>query len=95
MYPHLAKNDGPMDSLDQIDAALAKLQSESSHARAYRDQSIYDLWTLSELMTDPDCCQTLMRKAALPALAKFLALDNSAGVFIDLEYHLLPPRTAE
>ena len=79
LYPHLAQDDRPRDKLMQVTSALAKLESPSMGAKAYRDQRIYELWTLSELMTDPYCCDEFMRQSALPAIVKFLAEDNSSG----------------
>ena len=79
LYPHLAQDEKPQDKIAQLNSALTKLRSSASESRAQRDQKVYDLWTLSELMSDPYCCNDFMSHNALPIIVTFLAEDNSAG----------------
>ncbi len=86
MYPELAKDDRPQDKIAQVLAAIQKLQSGPLDDRVFREQRIYELWTLSELMTDPYCCDEFINHSLLPLVARFLAEDNSAG---QLDFELL------
>ena len=79
MYPHLAKDDRPQDKIEQVVSALQKLQSPSMDAKAYREQRIYELWTLSELMSDPYCCDEFINRNSLFVITRFLTEDNSSG----------------
>ncbi len=81
MYPHLNKEEKPQDKIAQLNSALTKLRASALETRAQRDQRIYDLWTLSELMNDPYCCDDFMSHQALPIVVIFLAEDNSSGKF--------------
>lgn len=79
MYPDLAQDDRPQDKIEQVSSAVKKLQSPSLDAKAYRDQRIYELWTLSELMSDPYCCDEFVNRNALVVVVRFLTEDNSSG----------------
>lgn len=63
----------------QVVAAARKLRSGSLEDRVFREQRIYELWTLSELMSDPHCRDELINHSLLPLIARFLAEDNVAG----------------
>ena len=63
----------------QVLAAIKKLRSGSLEDRVFREQRIYDLWTLSELMNDYHCQDEFVSHSLLPLIAQFLREDNSAG----------------
>ena len=80
LYPHLAQDEKPQDKIAQLNSSVTKLRSSASGTRAQRDQQIYDLWTLSELMSDPYCCNEFMSHNVLPIVVAFLVEDNSSGM---------------
>lgn len=79
MYPHLSKDERPQDKIAQLNSALTKLRSSASESKRQRDERIYELWTLGELMSDPYCCDEFMSHNALSIVAIFLREDNSSG----------------
>lgn len=84
MYPNLSPTGVPEDKKAQIQAALANLRT-TSQGLTSREERIYDLWTLSELMLDHSCCSELVDQGGMPFVLGFLSRNDSTGklVFID------------